>query len=129
MHSIYVISASRALVKVGRSQDPDARLRELQTANGSLLTLEYARWVNSGVQIEKEAHRLLEPWRKNGEWFACDPDIAVMAITSAVARRPDLFSRMTDEETSPLAEQIREATRRIASERRPRLGAPIEVGP
>jgi hypothetical protein len=120
MPAIYVISVNRMLVKVGRSQDPDARLRGLQTASSAPLTLEYAREITSAARVEREVHQLLAPWHKTGEWFACDPDLAVMAIHSIVERRRDRFSKMAaDRElVSPLADRIREATRRIAMERR-----------
>lgn len=54
-------------IKIGRSNDPYYRLDQLQTANANklrlLLVLE-----NQGLR-EKQLHKMLKRYNKNGEWF------------------------------------------------------------
>ncbi|MDO9381818.1 MAG: GIY-YIG nuclease family protein [Hyphomicrobiaceae bacterium] len=38
-----------------------------------------ARW------MEREAHRMLSPWRSHGEWFDCDRRLAIDACEIAVS--------------------------------------------
>jgi hypothetical protein len=66
---LYVIRADKStLFKVGISEDPKERLRTLQTGSPFRLKIIHAVFVSSFNQ-EREAHRLLAPWRIHGEWF------------------------------------------------------------
>lgn len=62
----------RATVKIGRSKNPEARLRALQT--GSPKKLRLIGKVRCGSeehskQVEKAAHRAYAKRRRRGEWF------------------------------------------------------------
>lgn len=75
------------MFKVGISSDPDARLRNLQTAYPyklcvamqlSLASREIAR------AIETRIHHLLRDVRHEGEWFEVDGAYALVALVDAV---------------------------------------------
>lgn len=63
---IYFIRAGKT-VKIGVSDNPNLRLRELQTGNPFRLKL---LGVMAGeYMVEKELHSLFERFRLEGEWF------------------------------------------------------------
>jgi hypothetical protein len=65
---VYFIQAGEAgPIKIGKSDDPVARLRSLQTAHHQRLIL--LGTVRGGEPLEKELHRLHEKDRLLGEWF------------------------------------------------------------
>lgn len=60
--------------KVGVSQDPRQRLRELQTGNPARLELHWcAVTPGTGYTIESAVKRTGEPLRASGEWFNISP--------------------------------------------------------
>ena len=66
---LYVIRAEKStLFKIGISDNPESRVRELQTGSPLPLKLIYAVVVDL-VDREREAHCILAAWRKHGEWF------------------------------------------------------------
>jgi hypothetical protein len=102
---LYVIkNDANGLCKIGRTTYPNARLAKLQ--NEFTARLEFA-WLGAPkeqtIAIEAEAHRMLDKYRRNGEWFAVSADCAVGAIHSAAYRRGQPCLDLTVEQ----AEQIR----------------------
>lgn len=90
MSFLYIISASEAgPVKLGFSQDPEKRLRQLQTASPLPLRLFHVEEVEPDrVKIaEKALHRIIGHKRVKGEWF----DVSVEEAISEV-----MFARMTE---------------------------------
>lgn len=84
-HYLYVIAAQDALrgpVKLGISADPEARLRDLQTASPLLLVIHHREPVEARFvkQMEKLLHRDMAHRRQRGEWF----NIAVAEAISHV---------------------------------------------
>jgi len=70
---LYIIRAKETTrFKIGISTDPEARLKSMQTGSAVELELVLAIEVPS-VRIERQAHRILEPWRVQGEWFDLGP--------------------------------------------------------
>ncbi len=66
---VYFIEAIGAgVIKIGISQNPEARLRSLQTASPTPLRLIVA--VYGTANLERRLHRKFSPMRRNGEWFA-----------------------------------------------------------
>ena len=66
---VYFIQDEHTLrVKIGFSQDPLQRLRQLQTGNGHRLAI--VRVLDGRVGQEKALHRRYEAFRRQGEWFA-----------------------------------------------------------
>jgi hypothetical protein len=68
---IYFFS-SEVGIKVGRSQDPDNRLKTIQTSCPYKARLVFALETKDDVAIESELKRRLFPYKTNGEWFSCD---------------------------------------------------------
>jgi hypothetical protein len=102
---LYVIKGDHGLCKIGQTANPNARLAQLQTA--SAVPLEFA-WIGAPkgdtIAIEREAHKMLDQYRRNGEWFAVAPDAAVGAIHSVAYRRGQPVLDLTADQ----AERIRQ---------------------
>lgn len=76
-HYIYVIANSpEGPVKIGRSEKPEKRLRQLQVANSSILTLYYKKpfSLDRIKVVETGLHEEFVDRRVHGEWF----DVGVM---------------------------------------------------
>jgi hypothetical protein len=84
---IYVIRDDRGLLKIGVSNNPNARLVQLKTASAVPLTIAYAGALRcDGFAIEGAVHETLSRYRAQGEWFDCPMDLAVAAIGAAAHR-------------------------------------------
>lgn len=55
------------LVKIGKSRDPERRMKDLQMMCPVPLTL--ARTIKSWGGFERALHKHLDEYRKHGEWF------------------------------------------------------------
>jgi hypothetical protein len=64
---VYFISSSDGYVKIGSSTNPEARLKNLQTATHHLLQLVHV--IPGNENIEKYLHRLFVSDHVRGEWF------------------------------------------------------------
>ena len=85
---IYAIAQQGGLVKIGISKDPPKRMRGLQNANGSALTLLWAVPAPTRTKaknIERRIHRHFRALRKIGEWFVENiaEDAEYMALVMA----------------------------------------------
>jgi hypothetical protein len=102
---IYVIKGDNGLCKIGFTTNPNARLAQLRTASAS--PLEFA-WIGAPkadvIAIERDVHTMLNQYRRNGEWFAVEPDAAVGAIHSVAYRRGQPVLDLTADQ----AERIRQ---------------------
>jgi predicted GIY-YIG superfamily endonuclease len=102
---IYVVKSGNGLCKIGMTTNPNARLAQLRS--GSASPLEFA-WIGAPkadtIAIEREAHKMLDQYRRNGEWFAVAPDAAVGAIHSVAYRRGQPVLDLTADQ----AERIRQ---------------------
>ena len=66
---LYIIQSDNfGAIKIGRSKDPQKRLKELQTGNPNKLKL-IATFKDKGW-LEKILHEKLAKYRLNGEWFS-----------------------------------------------------------
>lgn len=84
--NIYIISAGDAC-KIGVAKDVENRIVALRTGSPHPLTVQHTmRCKNSRVayKIEHLCHRVLADKRLEGEWFACTPMEAVIALNEAV---------------------------------------------
>lgn len=59
------------LVKIGRSDTPDVRLRALQTANGHRLRL--LGWIPATDRTEADLHAAFANFLVRGEWYRVYP--------------------------------------------------------
>ena len=85
---VYVISGEHGRQKIGCSNHPKQRIRELQTGSPYPLKFEFVGEAvdDVGGQIEVEAHFMLAQHRAEGEWFVVPPDVAVTAVMAAAHR-------------------------------------------
>jgi len=83
MYYVYFIEqAGSEYTKIGVSESPEARLRELQGGNPDLLTLRYVIKVGTQEQaasLERLLHKLFGKFRIRGEWF----DVSAKDMNSA----------------------------------------------
>jgi hypothetical protein len=83
---IYIIDAFGSdFCKIGNSDDPRARLRNIQTGCPAKLRICALFTVapSKARLVEKRAHESLEPHRANGEWFLVPAHRAQEAILGA----------------------------------------------
>lgn len=85
---IYVISDGDSWrCKIGVAQDPEKRLRQLQTGNASRLHLVHASACKSRKVAEvgeSLCHEFLSDSNIRGEWFTVNPELASLLVTSSV---------------------------------------------
>lgn len=72
---VYIIKGEGDTYKVGRSKNPNKRLKQLQTANSIPLKIVTTFETEDDTQLEREIHKMLSshiPGRQqplSGEWF------------------------------------------------------------
>lgn len=72
---VYIIKAvGTDRVKIGWSQDVDARIRSLQT--GCPYQIEVINVIATAPEMERRIHGWLSQYRIHGEWFVLPNDIA-----------------------------------------------------
>ncbi|MEV7282654.1 GIY-YIG nuclease family protein [Streptomyces sp. NPDC093111] len=78
-NQVYLIgSTDSSLVKIGWTDNPNRRLRDLQT--GSPVVLQLLAVFEGGPIVEAELHRRFADKRRHGEWFDLGPDpVAVVS--------------------------------------------------
>jgi hypothetical protein len=83
---VYVISAGPEKVKVGKANNPQQRMRDLQTGHYETLSLFHSVdcALHEVMAAEHMAHALLRDKRLRGEWFSVTPDEAKEAIEKAL---------------------------------------------
>jgi hypothetical protein len=75
-------------IKIGISQDPEQRLRDLQTSSPDKLGLFGFSQVGSYAMartLEFAVHTALAPFRLVGEWFSVSPETAHRTILAKAA--------------------------------------------
>ena len=68
MKHIYIIGHDNAF-KIGYSNDPNARVKQIQTGNENKIELLWSMERNDAIKLETHLHRCFQKHRKNGEWF------------------------------------------------------------
>lgn len=113
---VYVIRGDHNLCKIGVSKNPTARLATLR--NGSPFPISFAfigaTDGTNGFAIEGEAHRVLNQYRAQGEWFDISPEMAIATVWAAAA---SLGERLAGVDPDRVDEVIRLCT---SGEKRPR---------
>jgi hypothetical protein len=95
---VYVVRGEHGLAKIGVTTNPNARLATLRTASGFPIDFAFvgsADSANSAFRIEREAHRVLDRHRVEGEWFDIPVELAIATVWAAAA---SLGERLTDAE-------------------------------
>jgi hypothetical protein len=85
---IYIISAADTPIKIGWSDDPDKRVRALQTSHPDELAVRFALEVPriAAKDIESSCHNYLEPVHRRGEWYDTTIAEGIAVITDHAAR-------------------------------------------
>ena len=65
----FIKMGNQNLVKIGISQTPKQRLKELQTANPFKLYIINTLQVNNARELERKFHKIYDGFRMKGEWF------------------------------------------------------------
>lgn len=80
LQRIYVIPAN-GLVKIGIAADVKKRWCSLSTANAHLEPVAYeSPMLKLAIEAERQVHQELAEFRVRGEWFRCEPAVAIAAI-------------------------------------------------
>ncbi len=85
---VYVISGDHGRQKIGSSDNPRQRIKDLQTGSPYPLKFEFIGETenqNAGA-IEVESHFMLNQHRAEGEWFVVPSDVAITAVMAAAHR-------------------------------------------
>lgn len=88
---IYFITARDVgRVKIGWSENPDERLKQLQTGCPGKAVIE-ATVPGADREMERALHAAFRPWRTHGEWFELSPivEMAIHFINSGDAEPDD----------------------------------------
>ena len=93
--SVYVIAASNNMSKVGISINPARRVSQLQTGNGSQLSLAYSLSAVKPVveMIERSVHTKMRRYREQGEWFSVKPQTAIAFVGSEFLAIDDYYRK------------------------------------
>lgn len=87
---VYVISGDHGRQKIGITDNPAQRIKDLQTGSPFPLKFEFVGETidNMAGPIEVEAHFMLNQHKSPGgdEWFTVPPDVAVTAVMAAAHR-------------------------------------------
>lgn len=85
---VYIME-SAGLLKVGWSDDPSRRIKDLQVGSPLPIRLLHALPCPSYdvIAIEAAAHKALAPYHVRGEWHDVEPLVAISAIADAFAAR------------------------------------------
>ena len=81
-----IVARNQRSCKVGISQDPTKRLKELQTGSSSVLSINRIFWMRNRTEahaLESGTHRELgrRGLQRTGEWFPVAPEIATDALS------------------------------------------------
>lgn len=71
MTNIYFIKNAESNIKIGRAQNTDRRLKQLQTANDKNLKIIYCI-ENCENHFESHIHEICSVYKISGEWFKKD---------------------------------------------------------
>lgn len=114
MSKVYLLRAGDTnYYKIGfTTKDPHERLASLQTGNPLPLTL-VAHWYGT-VADERRLHGILEPYRKEGEWFELTVAnlLALLAQYAVLKEVPDLEKKeplSDDQLTAKIKKDIRDS--------------------
>ena len=76
MSYVYFITDNHGHIKIGKSNDTMARLKELQTGNPYKLTPILSLWMENeemAFNLENALHKHLRNFQMEGEWFRAAP--------------------------------------------------------
>lgn len=75
-------------MKIGISRNVDTRRADISVGCPFNVRV-VKRWAcQHARRVERKAHKILNRYRKNGEWFDVPADVAVMVVETIVAANP-----------------------------------------
>ena len=80
---LYIASSGEA-IKIGRSVDPQTRVRDLSVGNPEDIELLHEWESENPVQMEKALHKHCEQWNKSGEWFSNEAYYYIAGFISGI---------------------------------------------
>ena len=87
---VYVVRGDHGQCKIGVTSNPIARIASLRTCSPFPISFAFIGAVDKNAAlVEREAHRLLNDRRGQGEWFDTAPELAIAALWGATARLND----------------------------------------
>lgn len=90
--SLYILETPSGHRKIGIAKNVPQRARELQTGNHEPIKIAgicekvaagYEEYVAPAYDVERLIHRLLAPFRTQGEWFKVDEETVLIATKLA----------------------------------------------
>lgn len=96
--NVYVMKNSIGLYKIGISNNPERRLREIERSSGLDVDIVRLFSVRTNARsVEAFLHKKLKDYRKNGEWFSFDNDVVEDTIPKLVfeAENPTVIYKET----------------------------------
>jgi DNA-binding MarR family transcriptional regulator len=83
---IYIIQdCDSTFLKIGRSNDPHNRIKNMQSGSSGVLRLVSTFKVGS-VKAERAIHKELSEYRRNGEWFDAPVELAIQ-VTNHITQQ------------------------------------------
>lgn len=105
---VYWLGPNLPTVKIGHTNDPDRRLAEFRRETGTPgHKADFAAivWLDRRREaVERAAHHALRAQRRDGEWFAVSPEMALLAILRAAR---EMGIRHEVEDRAGLTEEVR----------------------
>ena len=77
---VYVMTDATGFVKVGKSKNPDRRLKQIFTGNITIRLAFMSDVVDDAFEAEARCHDLLSLCAVTGEWFDCGIDAAIATV-------------------------------------------------
>ena len=78
---VYAISDTSGGIKLGLAENPDDRVKQLQTGNKEQLTIIYRLYVEDMKHAEDSLHLIFAGRRVNGEWFKLtEQEVALLEL-------------------------------------------------
>lgn len=85
---VYVIGGARRHIKIGISNNPKNRLKQVQTGCPFTLHIKGTWRTDRAREIERRSHLVLAKYRWAGEWFDVPSQVGVLAVSMLVAASP-----------------------------------------
>jgi hypothetical protein len=70
VYAIYEVGSDK--YKIGHGINPERRLQQLQTGNGTKLTIYAKLYFEDRITAERILHSIFSAYRRSGEWFRLD---------------------------------------------------------
>ncbi len=87
---VYFFQVESGLIKIGKTDNPEKRRKELQTANHE--KLELLHYTTGGRALEKHLHEKFKKYNKSSEWFW--PEDEIIKFIDSIRVEDEYFGRI-----------------------------------